>query len=216
MLSANDRQKLDPTDDGEFYLQPRLVAHVDGGFIDRLTNLYRDRIPAQARVFDMMSSWISHLPEDVEYASVIGHGLNGTELAKNPRLDRYFVQNLNLDLHLPLDDGSVDAVVNTVSVQYLQYPEAIFSEVQRILAPGGVAIFSFSNRMFYQKAIARWRDGDEASRVKLVVDYFRSTAGFSEPEVITHISDVPDILRWLGAGGGDPFYAVIAQKLGNS
>lgn len=43
------------------------------------------------------------------------------------------------------------------SVQYLQFPEKVFEEVYRVLKPGGVAIFSFSNRMFYQKAIAvRW------------------------------------------------------------
>jgi SAM-dependent methyltransferase len=213
MLSADERQKIDPTDDRDFYHQPRLVTHVDGGFIDRLTDLYHDRIAPNARIFDMMSSWVSHLPDDVKYAEVVGHGLNQIELAKNPRFDRYFVQNLNLDLKLPLEDDSFDAVLNTVSVQYLQYPEAIFTEIYRILAPGGIAIFSFSNRMFYQKAIARWRDGTESSRVKLVADYFRSVDGFTEPEVITHISDTPEILRWMGIGSGDPFYAVIAHKI---
>lgn len=40
------------------------------------------------------------------------------------------------------------------SVQYLQFPEKILSECYRVLKPGGCVIFSFSNRMFYQKAIA--------------------------------------------------------------
>jgi ubiquinone/menaquinone biosynthesis C-methylase UbiE len=48
-------------------------------------------------------------------------------------------------------------VLITVSVQYLQYPEAIFAELYRILRPNGLVVVSFSNRMFYQKAIAAWR-----------------------------------------------------------
>jgi SAM-dependent methyltransferase len=212
MLSIHQRQKLDPTDDRDFYQQPRFVTHVDPAFIDRLTHLYRERIPPQSRVFDLISSWVSHLPPDREYAEVIGHGLNPEELAKNPRLDRYFVQNLNREPKLPLADASVDAVLNTVSVQYLEFPEAIFTEIGRILAPGGIAIVSFSNRMFYQKAISVWRDGTEESRVKLVESYFRAVPGFSQPESIVHRANVPEILRLMGLGGGDPFYATIATK----
>jgi SAM-dependent methyltransferase len=213
LLNPNQRQKLDSSNDRDFYDAPRFVTHVDTGFIDRLTSLYRERLKPDTRIFDMMSSWVSHLPAEMKFAYVQGHGLNEQELAKNPRFDSYFVQNLNQDLKLPLEDSSFDAVLNTVSVQYLQYPEAIFAEVYRILKPDGIAIFSFSNRMFYNKAIAAWRDASESERVKLVESYFNSVPGFSPPEPIVQVSQVPDLLRWLGAGGGDPFYAVIARKV---
>ncbi len=214
ILSSQQRRKLDTGNDREFYDVPRFVTHVDGGFIDRLTNLYQDRLTPNTRIFDMMSSWVSHLPDDLQFEHIYGHGLNGEELAKNPRLDEYFVQNLNQDQKIPLADASVDAVLNTVSVQYLQYPEAIFAEVYRILKPDGIAIFSFSNRMFYHKAIEAWRDGSEIDRVELVKGYFQSVSGFSEPESIVHVSQVPDFLRMVGISGGDPFYAVIAKKIG--
>jgi hypothetical protein len=107
-----------------FYDHPRFVTHVDNNFIKQLTQVYRDLIPARARVLDLMSSWVSHLPEEVVYRHVEGHGLNTEELAKNPRLDHYFVQNLNENPKLPLEDRSFDAVLIAVSVQYLQYPEA--------------------------------------------------------------------------------------------
>jgi SAM-dependent methyltransferase len=214
ILSSQQRRKLDTGNDREFYGVPRFVTHVDGGFIDRLTNLYHDRLTPNTRIFDMMSSWVSHLPDDLQFEHIYGHGLNAEELAKNPRLDEYFVQNLNQDQQLPLADASVDAVLNTVSVQYLQYPEAIFAEIHRILKPDGIAIFSFSNRMFYHKAIEIWRDGSEIDRVELVKGYFNSVPGFSEPESIVHVSQVPDFLRMIGVPGGDPFYAVIAQKIG--
>ena len=148
----------------------------------------------------------------MEFAHVEGHGMNQEELARNARLNHYFVQNLNDNPQLPLLDQDFDAVINCVSVQYLQYPDAIFSEIHRILKPGGVAIISFSNRMFFQKAIAAWRDGTEASRVELVKSYFKSVPGFSIPEVIVHQSTVPSFLQMLGVGGGDPFYGVIAQR----
>ncbi len=213
-LRPNQRLKLDASDDRLFYTDPRFVTHVDEGFIQQLTDLYRQLLQPNTRIFDMMSSWVSHLPEAIKFAHVEGHGLNAEELARNPQLDSYFVQNLNQDPQLPLKDEDFDAVLNTVSVQYLQYPEAIFAEIYRILKPGGVAIFSFSNRMFYQKAIEAWREGSEASRVELVKSYFESVPGFSPPKAIARQSNAPNFLQWLGAGGGDPFYAVIAYKDG--
>ena len=212
-LRPNQRTKLDDSDDKQFYSYPRFVTHVDEGFIQQLTDLYRDRLKPNTRIFDMMSSWVSHLPDEMEFAHVEGHGLNAEELARNLRLNHYFVQDLNENPQLPLKDQDFDAVLNTVSVQYVQYPEAVFAEIHRILKPGGVAIISFSNRMFHQKAIQAWRDGSEASRVELVKQYFESVPGFSSPEVIVHKSTAaPNFLQWLGAGGGDPFYAVIAYR----
>jgi hypothetical protein len=213
LLRPNQRTKLDDTDDKLFYEYPRFVTHVDEGFIQNLTNLYRDRLKPHTRIFDMMSSWVSHLPEEMEFDHVEGHGLNADELARNPRLNHYFVQDLNKNPQIPLKDQDFDAVLNCVSVQYLQYPEAIFSEIYRILKPGGLAIISFSNRMFFQKAIQAWRDGTETSRVELVKSYITSVPEFTTPEVIVHQSTVPNFLQWLGAAGGDPFYAVVAYRL---
>jgi len=212
MLRPNQRTKLDDTDDTQFYSMPRFVTHVDEGFIDQLTQLYRDRLKPNTRLLDMMSSWVSHLPEEIEFAHVEGHGLNQEELARNRRLNHYFVQNLNENPQLPLQDEDFDAVLICVSVQYLQYPDAVFSEIHRILKPGGIAIISFSNRMFFQKAIAAWREGTEASRVELVKSYFQSVPGFHPPEVIANQSAAPSFLQMFGVGGGDPFYAVIAQR----
>jgi SAM-dependent methyltransferase len=213
LLQPAQRTKLDESSDTFFYDAPRFVTHVDDGFIQRLTDLYRDRLTPGSRIFDMMSSWVSHLPDDLALDWVEGHGMNAEELAKNRRLDHYFVQNLNEIPRLPLADQSFDAVLNTVSVQYLQQPEAAFGEIYRILKPGGLAIISFSNRMFYQKAIAAWRDGSESNRVSLVKGYFKSVPGFSTPEVITHTPSIPPILQMLGMPGGDPFYAIVAERM---
>ncbi|MGB2924059.1 MAG: class I SAM-dependent methyltransferase [Limnothrix sp.] len=215
ILSANQRQKLDSSDDNLFYDSPRFVTHVDDGFIKQLRQLYAEILQPDSRVLDLMSSWVSHLP-DISFEHVEGHGMNEAELAKNKRLDHFFVQNLNLEPKLPLDDASFDAVLIAVSVQYLQYPEAIFTEIQRVLRPQGFCIVSFSNRMFYQKAIAAWRDSSDADHLRLVKSYFAKTSGFGEPQAIAKTPDTPDFLRMLGIGAKDPFYAVIAQKVSST
>jgi SAM-dependent methyltransferase len=212
MLRPNQRLKLDDTDDHLFYAYPRFVTHVDEGFIQQLTELYRQHLKPNTRIFDMMSSWVSHLPGEIDFEHIEGHGLNSEELARNARLNHYFVQNINENPQLPLPDQHFDAVLNCVSVQYIQYPEAVFSEIYRILKPGGVAIISFSNRMFFQKAIQIWREASESARVELVKHYFTSVPGFTTPEVIVNRSTVPEFLQWLGMSGADPFYAVMAYR----
>jgi SAM-dependent methyltransferase len=213
LLSTDQRSKLDASDDSLFYDQPRFVTHVDEGFIQQLTDLYRDRLQPHTRILDLMSSWVSHLPTDLDFAHVEGHGLNEEELARNPQLHHYFIQNLNQNQQLPLPDQSFDAVLNTVSVQYLQYPEAILSEIYRVLKPGGICIISFSNRMFYQKAIQAWRDSSEEQRLELVQRYMTSVPGFSPPEAIARPAKMPLLSQLLGLPGGDPFYAVITSRL---
>jgi len=213
ILTPNDRKKLDDTNDRNFYDVPRLVTHVDAGFIAQLTDVYRDRLNPGMRVLDLMSSWISHLPDEITFEHVEGHGMNAEELAKNPRLNHYFLQNLNENLQIPLADQTFDAVICTVSVQYLQYPEAIFTEIYRVLKPNGLCIMSFSNRMFYQKAIAAWRDGSERDRVNLVKSYFGAIPRFSTPEVIEKQAVVNPLLQMFGLGSSDPFYAVIARRM---
>jgi hypothetical protein len=79
--------KQDAGDDLAFYAPPRLVTHIDEGAVAALTARYRDVIPQGARVLDLMSSWVSHLPSERVYAEVVGQGMNAEELASNLRLD---------------------------------------------------------------------------------------------------------------------------------
>ncbi len=174
---AFDRQ--DDGDDLGFYAPPRLVTHIDEAAVCALTSLYRDSIPAGGRVLDLMSSWVSHLPDDVAYAEVVGHGMNAEELAANQRLDRWFVQNLNDVPELSEEDTHYDAVLICVGVQYLQHPLAVLREVRRVLTPGGRVIVSFSNRCFPTKAVAVWRALDTQGHASLVRLYLE-TAGFRD------------------------------------
>lgn len=62
-------------------------------------------------VLDLMSSWVSHLPGDVQYSKVVGHGMNAAELARNKQLDSFFVRDLNTEPDgWAVADNSFDAV----------------------------------------------------------------------------------------------------------
>ena len=199
-LPANAFAKEDPSDDGLFYGPARLVTHIDEGATAALTALYAELLPPGGVILDLMSSWVSHLPP-VEYASVIGHGMNAEELAANPRLTRWFVRDLNRTPELPLDDAGLDAALCCVGVQYLQQPVAVFAEVARALRPGAPFIVSFSNRCFPTKAVAIWRALDAAGHAGLVRHYLER-AGFASADA-----------RVLADGrASDPLVAVIGRR----
>jgi len=210
VLTDSQRRKWDASDDQLFYAEPRFVQHLDEAFRARLTELYRQRIPARAVVLDLMSSWVSHLPEDVIYERVIGHGLNEKELAANKRLDSHWLQNLNLNQEIPLKSESVDAVLIVAGWQYLQYPEAVAAELLRILRPGGQLIVSFSNRMFFTKAPQVWADGCDRDHLTYVAEVLMAQ-GWPQPEIVAESTRAKGLKGLIGAQG-DPFLSVIATK----
>lgn len=197
VLSEVDRTKVDTSDDDAFYDSPRYVTHADDGFLDALSETYASVLRDGDRVFDAMSSWVSHLPE-FDSGRMVGHGLNEAELDANEALDEWFVQDLNDDKTLPLADDSFDAVLCALSVQYLQYPAAVFAEFARVLAPDGILVVSFTDRMFATKAIRAWRHASMDERVDLVETYC-DAGGLTVTDVV---STQPQT---------DPFVAVIAR-----
>ena len=192
--------KQDTGDDLAFYAPPRLVTHIDESATNALTDFYRVVLPVDGRVLDLMSSWVSHLPDDSDYGEVFGHGMNSEELAANPQLSRWFVQNLNRDVVLPFDDRCFDAALCCVGVQYLQRPHDVFVEIRRVLVPGGPFVISFSNRCFPTKAVAIWRALDTNGHAALVKLYCER-AGFMDVRV--------DLLA--DGRGGDPLVTVTAR-----
>ena len=209
VLTEAQRRKWDPSDDALFYAEPRFVHHLDASFRARLTQLYRERIPACAVVLDLMSSWVSHLPEDITYQEVIGHGLNAKELSANPRLDRHWLQNLNTTQQLPLADHSVDTVLIVAGWQYLQQPEAVAAELLRVVRPRGEVIVAFSNRMFSTKAPRIWLEGSDRDHLAYVARVLLGQGWRVEP-LIAEGTRAEGPLGWIG-GQGDPFFAVIAR-----
>lgn len=213
LLGPRGREREDESPDARFYVAPRMVAHIDDDAIREVTALHRTLLAPLSpggRVLDLMSSRYSHLSADVPLAEVVGLGMNSDELAENSQLTSYVVHDLNTVPRLPFDDESFDAVLCTVSVQYLLHPVAVFRDVARVLRPGAPFAVAFSNRMFWEKAIRAWRERDDAGHIALVRAYFAAAGGYTEPEVVARPARHPG---WLFGGGGDPVYAVIARRV---
>lgn len=212
-----DFRRSDETADNVFYSVPRIVTHIDDGAITALTNHYRRVLAPNMDVLDVCSSWLSHLPDDVQYARKYGLGLNAEELSQNKQLTSWVVRDLNVEPVLPFPDETFDAVLNVVSVDYLVKPKEVFAEMFRVLRPGGVAVVSFSNRCFPTKAISRWLDLDNQGRVNMVSQYFYFSAEWTAIEAYdiaaTRLPFSFDIGAWLKAlGPKDPMFVVQAMK----
>ncbi len=179
--------RQDEGDDLVFYAPPRLVTHIDDAAVAALSGRYGELLPENGRLLDLMSSWVSHLPADHGYAEVVGHGMNARELAANAQLDRWFVQDLNREPHLPLDTDYFDAALCCVGVQYLQRPVEVFAEVRRVLRADAPFIVSFSNRCFPTKAVAVWRALDARGHSALV-ELYLARAGFKTSSVVTLVN----------------------------
>ena len=151
-----------------------------------------------------MSSWVSHLPPEIEYSRVVGLGMNTRELSANPRLTTSVVQNLNTDPRLPFADGVFDAAGLCVSIDYLADPVAVLRDTARVLRPGAPMVVTFSNRCFPTKAVAVWHALDDAGRCQLVAALFR-TAGEDLWTPAASLDRSP-------SRRGDPLYAVVARR----
>ena len=197
-------QREDEEDDRNFYVYPRKVVHIDDGAIAAVGRLFQEYIPEDSVVLDLLSSWRSHWPEGHPKQSLVGLGLNQEEMEDNPELDEIVVHNVNENPVLPFTDETFDAVVITVSAQYLTQPVETFSQVNRILKPGGVFIVSFSNRMFPTKAVRIWRVSNDRGRVDLVGTYMESAGNFEDIQgALLNPGDSPP---------GDPMFAVHSRK----
>ncbi len=203
-FSPQHFERMDEEDDRLFYLQPRKVVHIDDGAIAAASRLFREMVPADSVVLDLMSSWRSHWPEGHPKARMVGLGMNRAEMEDNPDLDEIVVYDVNGNVELPFEDETFDAVLITVSAQYLVHPVDTFREVSRILRPSGVFIVSFSNRMFATKAVYIWRASSDRGRVDLVGTYMEEAGDFVD---IQGLFLNPD-----SSPPGDPMFAVVSRK----
>jgi len=209
--------RLDETDDASFYSKERFVQHLDATALATIENLIgrliNEKRPA---ILDLMASWDSHIPGTIDPSKVVGLGLNERELAENERLTDRVVHDLNRNPELPFEGETFDAVICTVSIDYVTRPEALFREVARILKRDGFFLVIFSNRYFPPKVVKIWREATEEERLEFVQDFFRSSEKFEEPRVfISRGLPRPDTDKYARLGiPSDPVYAVYASKKG--
>ena len=204
--------RMDSRDDSTFYATPRMVQHLDDRALQTVNALYRRLIPGHAEVLDLMASFDSHL-QGVDIAGLHLLGMNPEELAANTPAQERTVQDLNETPALPLQDGSLDAVICTASIEYLTRPRDVLAETRRVLRPGGLFAVTFSNRWFPTKAIRIWSELHEFERVGMVTQWLQhagftglqtfSSRGWPRPGDDRHAGETPY---------SDPVYAVWGFK----
>jgi SAM-dependent methyltransferase len=204
-LPAEAFRRQDESADTLFYLQPRFVTHIDDAAVGTVTQLYREAFPPGGAILDLMSSWVSHLPPEVQYERVVGVGLNRRELEANPRLNAIVVQDLNRTPQLTFDAAEFDAAAICVSIQYLTQPVKVLREVGRVLRDGAPLVVTFSNRCFPTKAVAIWQALDDAGHAELVEGYLRDAGNWTAIATLNRSPQVP---------ASDPLFAVVARRSG--
>jgi SAM-dependent methyltransferase len=198
-------RRYDETPDEKFYSLPRLVTHIDDRAIAAVTQLYRELFPPDGVILDLMSSWVSHLPNDVCYKQVVGLGMNEMELRENPRLDEHVIQNLNRDPQLPFGEAEFDGVGICVSIDYLTDPVAVLREVGRVLKVSAPLVITISNRCFPTKVVAIWLQLDDQGHVRLVERYLKEAGNFRNIRSLDCSPRRPF---------SDPLYAVVGESTG--
>ena len=197
-------RRVDESDDGLFYTQPRLVVHIDEYAVEAIRHYFSEELPEDGMILDLMSSWRSHMPEEPLGRTIVGLGMNEVEMRENPQLDDFVIHDLNKRPKLPFLDQVFDAAVVTVSVQYMTRPVEVFSEVRRLLKDGARFHVIYSNRMFPTKAVAVWQSLDDYRRGQLVGAYFVSSGGWDDV-TIRDIS--PEVGHYA-----DPVYVVSGRR----
>jgi SAM-dependent methyltransferase len=200
IFSSDFFRRQDESADERFYDFPRFVAHIDERAIEAVTELYREFFPASGAILDLMSSWVSHLPEEISFSRVAGLGMNRAELDANPRLTESVVQSLNSDPRLPFGAAEFDGAAICVSVQYLTRPVEVFREIARVLKENAPLVVTFSNRCFPTKAVFAWNALDDDGHIALVGEYFAASESYDEIEIRKH-----------QPRGGDPLFGVIGR-----
>lgn len=195
-------RRQDESADERFYDFPRFVAHIDEAAIRYVTELYLEFFHEGGAILDLMSSWISHLPEEISFSRVAGLGLNAEELNANPRLTESVVQSLNRDSRLPFGDEEFGGAAICVSVQYLTRPTEVFRETARVLKENAPLVVTFSNRCFPTKAVFAWNALDDDGHIELVGEYFAASGSFDRIEIRRH-----------EPCGGDPLFGVIGRAV---
>jgi predicted DsbA family dithiol-disulfide isomerase/SAM-dependent methyltransferase len=216
--TSADFAREDENDDTALYSKPNFAKHIDDAALQSLTDTYltlfssspnwqEDAVNSTFALLDTSSSWVSHYPSLPFSARVAVQGMNEQELLANELATERLVQDLNKNATLPYASESFDFVTSVAGMQYLTQPRDVIKEWHRVLKPGGVAIVSFTNRYFEQKATAIWKTSmaEEVALSNFVENCFRF-APQGEWENINSIDISPHHSE------GDPMWVVMATK----
>ena len=218
ILEATDAySREDNREDSIFYRSPRFVQHLDEVALQTIEDLVGSLVTGSNPVIlDLMTSIDSHVPAHIKPGLLLGLGMNHEELLGNRSLDMRLIQDLNQQASLPFQDGIFDAVLLTISIQYLTQPQRIFNETARILKPGGLFLVIFSNRSFETKAVKMWKLLAHDEKLEVIRHYLEETGCFERIGTFISMGQPrPSGDRYSDTGfPSDPVFAIYADRTG--
>ena len=143
MSSLGDRYEehhRERRDEGDFVFVPERIP------------LFVAAIGRGKRVLDLGCRSGALTKHFLEGNSVVGLDVDPAALQKAAALGVEPVQ-ANVEEPLPLEDGSFDAVVAGELFEHLQFPDALVTEIHRVLRPGGALVGSVPNAFRVQSRL---------------------------------------------------------------
>jgi SAM-dependent methyltransferase len=127
-------------DEGDFVFVPERIP------------IFRSAIGRGKRVLDLGCRSGALTRHFLDGNEVVGVDVDAAALAKAEALGIEPVQ-ANVEEPLPFEDASFDAVVAGELLEHLQFPDALVSEIRRVLRSGGVAVGSVPNAFRLQSRL---------------------------------------------------------------
>jgi malonyl-CoA O-methyltransferase len=116
---------------------------------------------------------------------------------------------------LPLADQSSELLFSNLAMQWCPDPVSLFAEFRRVLAPGGMLLFSSFGTGSLRELRAAWAEADGAAQTMEFVDILQvgdglMAAGFQEPvmdaeRITVSYPDIDSLVRELDATGTSRF-----------
>lgn len=166
----------------------RLVSHCLGALEPESGDRILDIGFGGGKAFEML--W-----ERVPEAGLLGLDFSGDMVRRAERVYEQEIRSGRLALvegdaaRLPYEDASIDRVLTVNTVYFWSEPEAVFSEVRRVLRPGGRLVVGFRS----PESLGRFKY-TEHNFAKIPAEAVRSiilTAGFSSCRVEHHDEERP-------------------------
>lgn len=189
---------------------PRIIA---AGMRNKAMDRYRRRTPALAsgRVLEVGIGSGLNLPY---YGRDVTHvfGLEPSDFLRQQAAEAAQSAPFPVELlaagaeSIPLDTGSVDAVVSTWTLCSIPDLEAALGEMRRVLRPGGRLLF-FEHGRAPDPAVSRWQDrlaplfrGLAGCNPNRQIDASIAAAGFRLVDIERSYLDGPRFIAWHFVG----------------
>ncbi|NQT32390.1 MAG: PHP domain-containing protein, partial [Candidatus Omnitrophica bacterium] len=182
--SAPERPAENISGESRFTRDMRIKPYISGDAGNLIEEMLAGLLPEGGRILDLMSGFNTYVPSSVQAEEIVGIGQKREELAANPKLTGFLIQDLDKSANLPPEwKGRFDAVIMTSGMAYLRDPGLLFSEVAKVLKPGGILFIAHNDGFYENEATDAWKNMDVEARIRATVE---SIALCDEFEEIKH------------------------------